>query len=122
MAGKTEVERSGLDTAKLGLAVGLLVAGIVTFYWFSDQSTLLRAIGLVAVSGVAVAIGMTTAKGRALAGYLRESRTEVRKMVWPTRAETVQTTLVVLAVTLLVAILLWLIDMLLGWSIREFIR
>ena len=122
MAGKTEVERSGLDTAKLGLAVGLLVAGIVAFYWFSDQSALWRAIGLVAVSGVAVAIGMTTAKGRALAGYLRESRTEVRKMVWPSRTETVQTTLVVLAVTLLVAILLWLIDMLLGWSIREFIR
>ncbi|SFM50534.1 protein translocase subunit secE/sec61 gamma [Ectothiorhodospira mobilis] len=122
MAGKTEVERSGLDTAKLGLAVGMLVAGIVAFYWFSDQSTLLRAIGLVAVSAVAVAIGMTTAKGRALAGYLRDSRTEVRKMVWPSRAETVQTTLVVLAVTLLVAILLWLIDMLLGWSIREFIR
>ncbi|MBK1674405.1 preprotein translocase subunit SecE [Ectothiorhodospira shaposhnikovii] len=122
MAGKAEVEGAGFDTVKLLAAVGLLVAGVVGFYWFSDGSTLLRVLGLLAISGVAVGIVFTTAKGRALAGFLQDSRTEVRKMVWPTRVETLQTSLVVLAVTILVAIMLWLIDMLLGWSIREFIR
>ncbi|EHQ53633.1 preprotein translocase subunit SecE [Ectothiorhodospira sp. PHS-1] len=122
MAGKAEVEGAGFDTVKLLVAVGLLVAGVIGFYWFSDGSTLFRVLGLLAISGVAVGIVFTTAKGRALAGFLQESRTEVRKMVWPTRVETLQTSLVVLAVTILVAIMLWLIDMLLGWSIREFIR
>ncbi|MCG5512057.1 preprotein translocase subunit SecE [Ectothiorhodospira shaposhnikovii] len=122
MAGKAEVEGAGFDTVKLLVAVGLLVAGVIGFYWFSDGSTLFRVLGLLAISGVAVGIVFTTAKGRALAGFLQDSRTEVRKMVWPTRVETLQTSLVVLAVTILVAIMLWLIDMLLGWSIREFIR
>ncbi|MCG5499481.1 preprotein translocase subunit SecE [Ectothiorhodospira lacustris] len=122
MAGKAEVEGAGFDTVKLLVAVGLLVAGVIGFYWFSDGSTLLRVLGLLAISGVAVGIVFTTAKGRTLAGFLQDSRTEVRKMVWPTRVETLQTSLVVLAVTILVAIMLWLIDMLLGWSIREFIR
>ncbi|SEP63638.1 preprotein translocase subunit SecE [Ectothiorhodospira magna] len=122
MAGKAEVEGAGFDTVKLLVAVGLLVAGVIGFYWFSDESTLFRVLGLLAISGIAVGIVFTTAKGRALAGFLQDSRTEVRKMVWPTRVETLQTSLVVLAVTILVAIMLWLIDMFLGWSIREFIR
>ncbi|SIT70712.1 protein translocase subunit secE/sec61 gamma [Ectothiorhodosinus mongolicus] len=123
MAGKTEiVVGSGLDTAKLVVAVALLVGGVFTFYWFSDASTLLRVVGLLAFVAVAVGIIFTTGMGRNLAGFLGESRTEVRKMVWPTRVETLQSTLVVLAATIVVAIFLWLIDMLLGWTIREFIR
>ncbi|AHK79757.1 preprotein translocase subunit SecE [Ectothiorhodospira haloalkaliphila] len=123
MAGKAEeVEGAGFDTVKLLAAVGLLVAGVTGFYWFADQSTLLRVLGLLAFAAVSVGIIFTTAKGRTLAAFLTDARTEVRKMVWPSRTETLQTALVVIAITILVAIFLWLIDMLLGWSIREFIR
>jgi len=65
---------------------------------------------------------MTTAKGRLLAAFFGNARTEVRKMVWPTRVETTQTTLIVIAVVIMVGIFLWLLDMLLAWLIGAVIR
>ncbi|AGA34228.1 Preprotein translocase subunit SecE [Thioalkalivibrio nitratireducens DSM 14787] len=121
MSEQTEQTGGGLDTAKLAVAVALLIAGVMGFYYFAAESMLVRVVGLLAVVGVAVFISMTTAKGRQLAGFLGNARTEVRKMVWPTRVETTQTTLIVLGVVILVGIFLWLLDSLLGWIIRQFI-
>jgi preprotein translocase subunit SecE len=118
MTTKTELQNSSLDTAKLTVAVLLLASGVIAFYWYEDQSTLYRVLGLVAITIVAVAIALTTAKGRSTVGFLQDSRTEVRKMVWPTRAETVQTTLVVFLVVIIVGIFLWLLDMLLSRLIQ----
>jgi preprotein translocase subunit SecE len=121
MSEQTEQTGGGLDTVKLFVAVALLIAGVMGFYYYSAESTLVRVLGLLAVVGVAVGIAMTTAKGRQLAGFMGNARIEVRKMVWPTRVETTQTTLIVLGVVILVGIFLWLLDSLLGWSIRQFI-
>ena len=121
MAKSDDVQTSGFDTIKLAVAVGLLVLGVFGFYWFVDESLLFRVLGLVAIAIVAAGIVFTTALGQSLAGFLSESRTEVRKMVWPTRAEATQTTLIVLVVVILVAIFLWLLDMLLAWGVRGFI-
>jgi preprotein translocase subunit SecE len=57
-------------------------------------------------------------RGQNLLGYLKNSRTEVRKMVWPTRQEALQTTLIVVVLVMLIAIFLWLIDMFLGWAVK----
>ncbi len=117
-----QTEQTGvLDTVKLAVAVALLIAGVMGFYWFHDESTLIRVLGLLVVVGIAVGIGMTTARGSQLAGFMGNARTEVRKMVWPTRIETTQTTLIVIAVVILVGIFLWLLDMLLGWGVSRFI-
>jgi preprotein translocase subunit SecE len=121
MSEQTEQVGGGVDTAKLSVAVALLIAGVMAFYYFSAESTLIRVVGLLAVAGVAVGIAMTTAKGRMLAAFMGNSRTEVRKMVWPTRVETTQTTLIVIGVVILVGIMLWLMDTLFGWIIRQFI-
>jgi preprotein translocase subunit SecE len=118
MTTKTERQNSSLDTAKLTVAVLLLTSGVIAFYWYEDQSTLYRVLGLVAITIVAVAIALTTAKGRSTVGFLQDSRTEVRKMVWPTRAETAQTTLVVFLFVIIVGIFLWLLDMLLSRLIQ----
>jgi preprotein translocase subunit SecE len=118
MTTKTELQNSSLDTAKLTVAVLLLASGVIAFYWYEDQSTLYRVLGLVAITIVAVAIALTTGKGRSTVGYLQGSRTEVRKMVWPTRAETAQTTLVVFLFVIIVGIFLWLLDMLLSRLIQ----
>lgn len=118
MADKAEAQVSGLDTVKLGGALVLLVAGVVAFYYYADHSLLYRVLGLIAVALVAGGVALTTAQGRRLVGFLQDSRTEVRKMVWPSRTETVQTTLVVLVMVVLIGILLWLLDMLLGWAVR----
>ena len=110
MNAKVESAPSALDNIKLVLAAGVLLAGIAGFEYFSDQSLLYRVLGLVAVAAVAVAIAMTSAQGRNTWVFFRDARNEVRKVIWPTRQETLQTTLIVLAMVVLVALILWAMD------------
>lgn len=118
MNSKIETESPGFDRFKLLAAVLLLTAGIVAFYWFAEHSLLVRVIGLLAVAGVAIAIVLQTEIGRNTWQFVQESRNELRKVVWPSRAETTQTTLVVIAMVLVVGILLWLLDMFLLWAVQ----
>ena len=119
MATKTEETTSALDTVKLMAAVAVLVAGVVGFYYFEDQSQLLRVLGMLAVAVVAFFIAASSDPGRRGLGFVKEARVEVRKVVWPTRQETVQTTIAVLFMVILVAIMLWLFDMFLGWGVGK---
>lgn len=119
-----EQKRSPLDTVKLILSLLLVGAGIYGFYYFESWqgesvSLLYRVLGLLAVVVIAALIAATTQSGKDLLGFMKNSRTEVRKMVWPTRNETMQTTLMVFLIVVLVAIFLWLVDMLLGFGIRS---
>lgn len=114
MVAKTEVEVSDkMDTAKLGLSVLILIAGVAGFYYFEAESLLYRVLGLLAVVAITLGIMYTTNMGRSVIGFARESRIEVRKVVWPTRQETVQTTLMVIVSVIIVGIMLYFIDMLL---------
>jgi len=115
---RAEAGATGLDTVKLGAAAVLLVAGIFGFYHFAAYMTLLRVIGLLVVAGVAAAVALQTAQGRRLWQFAGDARTEVRKVVWPTRQETMQTTLVVIVMVLILGIILWLFDMMLMGILR----
>ena len=119
MVTKAEHTTSGFDTVKLLATLLLLIAGVVGFYFFEDESQLLRVIGMLAVVAVAFLIVTTTDIGRRSLGFVREARVEVRKVVWPTRAETTQTTIAVLIMVFVVAIMLWLIDLALGSGVRS---
>ena len=110
MTSPAEAGGSGLDTFKLAAAVLLLAGGIFAFYYFAEYSVLLRVIGLLAVAGAAAAVALQTAPGRQLWQFSGDVRMEVRKVVWPTRQETLQTTLIVMLMVLLVGIVLWLFD------------
>ena len=114
-------QNNGIDTVKLGLSVAVLAAGIFGFYYFAEQAILYRVLGLVAFVVIASGIALTTSKGRNLTAFLQASKTEMRKMVWPTRVETVQTTMIVLVMVFVVAIFLWLLDMFLGWIMKMII-
>ncbi len=107
-----------MDTLKLLLAVVLLVAGIGVFYYLEEYSTLLRVLGLLVVSGIAIAVALQTSPGRSIWDFAMASRTEVRKVVWPSRQETMQTTLIVFAMVLVMGIILWLFDMVLLAIVR----
>jgi len=106
------------DTFKL-LAAGTLILGaLAAFYIFANFSLLVRVIGLLAAAGAAVAIALKTEPGAETLEFIRGARSELRKVVWPTRAETTQTTLIVIAMVVIMGLLLWLFDILLLWLVR----
>lgn len=113
-----ETKASGLDTAKLIGAIVLIVAGVFAYYWFKNQADLLRAgyvvIGLI----LALLLAWQTRLGHSTWGFITSSRNEVRKMVWPTREETFQTTAAVIVVVLITAVLMWLLDIFLFWALH----
>jgi preprotein translocase subunit SecE len=118
MNAKVETQRSRFDSLKLGIAIALLAGAIVAFYRFDEHLLVLRVLGLLVVAGISVLIAAQSSAGKNIIGFIKGAQTEVRKVVWPTRAETVQTTLAVILMVFLVGIFLWLLDMILLWAIQ----
>jgi preprotein translocase subunit SecE len=110
---------SPLDMVKLALAAVLLAAGVVAYYYFADWTGWARFGVLLAGMVAAAAVGAFTAPGRAVREYLSESQFELRKVVWPTREETLRTTLVVIVVVIILSLLLGLIDVMLKWAVLD---
>ena len=122
MADTAEQTNSTMDTVKLIAAAALLLVGLYGFYvQFAEQRLLYRVLGILLFVIVAAGIALTTTKGRALTSFMQAARTEVRKMVWPTRTETLQTTGVIIVVVILVGLFLWLLDTFLGWIMKMII-
>jgi preprotein translocase subunit SecE len=115
MNAKVEAPEFRLDGLKWLVATVLVAAGVVGNAYYSDIALLYRVLALVAVMGVAVVVAVNTAKGHAFWELMKEAQVEVRRVVWPTRQEVNQTTLVVVAVVLVMAVILWGLDSLLGW-------
>jgi preprotein translocase subunit SecE len=118
MNSRVETPTSGPDTIKLWAAALLVVAALVAFYYFADASVLVRVLGLLAAVVIAGLIGYQTEPGRHLVAFLKDAQIEVRKVVWPTRDETVKTTLTVVVVVIAIGVALWLLDMLIGWLVQ----
>ncbi|ORU94322.1 MAG: preprotein translocase subunit SecE [Cycloclasticus sp. symbiont of Poecilosclerida sp. N] len=117
MSVETEDASGQFDIAKLGLAIVAIVAGIGGFYFYADESLLLRVIGLLVMLSIAVGLVYATALGQSFWQFAQGSRIELKKIVWPTKKETMQTTLIVVVMVLFVGILLWVFDGLLLWAI-----
>lgn len=118
MTSKPEAEIGRFDTLKWAFAVLLLVGAVVAFYWYHEQLLAIRVVGLLLALAVSVFIVSGTQLGGTVIGYLHDSRTELRKVVWPTRQETLQTTLAVFLMVTIMGVFLWLLDMLLLWGVR----
>ena len=117
MTPKAEAQSSRFDLVKWLAVVALVVVGVVGNQYYSASPILYRVLVLLALAAVAVFIGLQTVKGKSFAVLVKEARTEIRKVVWPARQETTQTTLIVVAVVLVMALLLWGLDSLLGWLV-----
>ena len=109
-ASTEEQPSSSLDSLKWGVAILLLAGAVVGNYVYGDQSVLIRAISVVAAVIVAGIVAGQTEKGRNAIDFAKESRTEARKVVWPTRQEAVQTTGIVLVATLIMSLVMWGLD------------
>ena len=109
------------DGLKWLLVLLLVGAGIAGNIYYAEQPVLYRVLALLVMVGITVTIALKTAQGISFWALAREARTEIRKVVWPTRQETLQTTLIVLVVVLLAALILWLLDLGLGWTASQII-
>jgi len=108
---KTENSKSSLDGLKWGAAILLLTAIVVGNYIYGESLHIVARVAvLLLLAALALFSAAMTEKGQTFLGFAKESRLEVRKVVWPTRQETVQTTLIILAVSTIVGLLLWGLD------------
>lgn len=100
----------GLEAMKWVVVVALLLVAIVGNYLYRDIMLPLRALAVVILIAAAGGVALLTTKGKATVAFAREARTEVRKVIWPTRQETLHTTLIVAAVTAVMSLILWGLD------------
>ena len=109
------------DKLKCALALLLLVAGVAGFYLLAEHAMILRVLTVFAGVGLSAAVAWNTEPGRQFFGFAKEATTEAKKVVWPTRKETLQTTGLVFAFVVVMAIFLWLTDKSIEWVLYDLI-
>ena len=114
MTEQVQTGASALDTVKLIAAVAILVGGIAAFYLLGTYPLAVRWLIVFGALAAGIAVALQSAQGRAFWQFVQGSRVELRKIVWPTRQETLQTTLVVMVAILVLGIFFWVLDWLLG--------
>lgn len=115
MNAATEEKQFKLDGLKWLVVVLLIAGAIYGNYYFSGESLLYRVVALVVVAIVVAFVAVSTQKGNSFMLLLRGAYTEARRVVWPTRQERNQTTLMVVVVVFVMALILWGLDSLFGW-------
>ncbi|MEX0604369.1 MAG: preprotein translocase subunit SecE [Marinobacter sp.] len=121
MESKAESGSSRFDVVKWLVVFALVAVGVVGNQYFGAESVLYRVLALVAIALVATFVALQTDRGRRFATLLKEARVEIRKVVWPTRPELIQTTVIVVVFVLVVALLLWGMDSLISFLVAGFI-
>ncbi|MFT5720415.1 MAG: preprotein translocase subunit SecE [Motiliproteus sp.] len=117
MSAKAGPAESKFDSGKWFVTLLLVAVGVAGNSYFSEESLLYRVLALLLLAAAAGFVALQTAKGRAFFTLFKEAKVEIRKVIWPTRQETVQTTAIVVVVVLLTGLALWAIDSLLSWMI-----
>ncbi|ABE53454.1 protein translocase subunit secE/sec61 gamma [Shewanella denitrificans OS217] len=110
MTTNTENQTNSLDIVKWGIVIVLLAAAIIGNQMFGEASVVVRALGVIVAFVIAGLIALQTVKGKIALAFAQEAHIEVRKVVWPTRQEALNTTFIVLVATAIVALILWGFD------------
>lgn len=116
---KVEAQNYRLDPLKWIVVTILIAVAVVGNWYFASAglSIFYRVIGLVVLAAIAIFVATKTQKGQSIVALLKSSRAEIRKVVWPSRQETKQTTLIVVVVVFITALILWGLDTLFGWLV-----
>jgi len=109
------------DKLKFMLALLLLAAGVAGFYLLREQPMILRVLSVLAGLGAGIAVAWFTEPGRRFFDFSQEAAVETKKVVWPSRKETMQTTGIVFAFVLVMAIMLWMTDKGLEWVLYDLV-
>jgi preprotein translocase subunit SecE len=118
----TETTGTSLDWLKWIVVFAILGGGVFGNWYFGDQSLLYRVAALLVLAVMAFFVTIQTEKGGNAWTLIKEARGEIRRVVWPTRDETVQTTLIVLVLVLIFALILWLLDSGLSWVVSSILK
>lgn len=121
MSDKSTTQAPKQDLLKWVVVAVIVAAGVYANAYFSAESLVIRVVGLLVLGALAAWVAVQTTKGAAFLNLCLEARTEIRKVVWPTRQETTQTTIIVLVVVFILGIVLWLLDTALGAVISRII-
>jgi preprotein translocase subunit SecE len=119
MTEPVETQAGALDVAKLVLGILVAIGGLAAFYYFADQSPAIRWLAVLVGLGVGGVIALQSQYGHNFRQFVQAARVELRKVVWPNRQETVQTTIVVFVFVIASGIFFWLLDILLGWVTKQ---
>ena len=118
---QVETVTSGADKAKVGAAIALVIASLAAFYLLGKQGQIAQwgalLVGLVA----AVALFLTSEPGKEFVAFGRDAVKETKKVVWPTRKESIQMTVYVFGFVVVMALFLWLTDKTLEWVFYDLI-
>ena len=118
MVKKTTVEAtSSLNKLKWLVVIGLLAAGVATNHIYVDINISLRLIGWIILIGASLGVASLTSQGVRALAFAKEARGELRRVVWPTRPETIRTTMMVVVLILVVGVILWGVDSMLLWAV-----
>jgi preprotein translocase subunit SecE len=115
---KVDAGNAAFDTLKLLAAGAVLLGGIFGNYYYADVSVLVRAIGVLLALGVGTVIALQSTRGQEFMKFVQGARVELRKVVWPTREETIQMTITVLIFAMIMGVFFWLLDMFLLYATR----
>ena len=110
-----------LDWLKWSIVVALLAGGVAGNWYFQEVSLLIRVVAILAAAIVAGLIAVQTERGQGIWTLIKDARIEIRRVVWPPNQETTQTTLGVLVIVLIFALILWGLDSLLSWIVSSII-
>jgi preprotein translocase subunit SecE len=116
---QVETVSTGADKAKLGVAALLVVGAVVGFYMLSKQGAIAQWVALIVGLAAAVAVVMSSEPGKEFVAFGRDAWREAKKVVWPTRKETMQMTAYVFGFVVIMALFLWLTDKALEWAIFD---
>ena len=117
----TPSRTTGLDWLKWFLVIAIAASAIFGNWYLGEESLLYRVLVIIALAMTALLIASQTEKGAAILSLLKEARGEIRRVVWPTRQETTQTTFIVILLVIVFAIILWGLDSLLSWLVSTVI-
>jgi preprotein translocase subunit SecE len=118
MDAKVDSKPTIMDTVLLLTSVAILVGSIFAYYFYANESVLLRTIGVLIAFILAIWVAFQSAQGRTLWAFIQGSRVELRKVVWPTREEAIQTTMIVIVFAMIMGTFFWLLDIFLLWFTR----
>ncbi|MEE2784767.1 MAG: preprotein translocase subunit SecE [Pseudomonadota bacterium] len=119
--GSETTAANNLDWLKWLVVAALLGGGVYGNWYYTEESLLLRVVVMLAVALIAGFIALQTERGQSTWNLLKEARSEIRRVVWPSNQETSQTTMVVLVIIVIFALILWGLDSMLGWIVSSVI-